>query len=176
MASLLPKGDASSVADLPARARAAVARGEWQHAYDLLTESDAQAPLNAADLALLAEMAYAAGHFDETIAAWERAYRQNLRTGDRLAAAEAAVRVAMHVLFDSALMAPVRAWATRVEQLLAGEDESPVHAWLAVVRNYERLLSGDFQQARVWARRAIETGARCAPAAAATVSPRCKTD
>ena len=167
MASLLPKGDAFSVADLPARARAAVARGEWQHAYDLLTESDAQAPLNAADLALLAEMAYAAGHFDETIAAWERAYRQNLRTGDRLAAAEAAVRVAMHLLFDSALMAPVRAWATRVEQLLAGEDESPVHAWLAVVRNYERLLSGDFQQARVWARRAIETGARCAPAAAA---------
>jgi tetratricopeptide (TPR) repeat protein len=36
-----------------------------------------------------------------------------------------------------------------------------------VVRNYERLLSGDIPQARLWARRAIETGTRCAPAAAA---------
>lgn len=167
MASLLPNSDASSVADLPARARAAVARGEWQQAYDLLAESDARAPLNAADMALLADMAYAAGHFDKTIAAWERAYRQNLRAGDRLAAAEAAVRVAMHLLFDSALMSPVRAWAKRVEQLLEGEDETPVHAWLAVVRNYERLLSGDFRQARSSARRAIEAGERCEPAAAA---------
>ena len=64
-------------------------------------------------------------------------------------------------------MAPVRGWANRVEQLLEGLDETPVHAWLAVVRNYERLLSGDFQEARRWARRAIDTGTKCAPAAAA---------
>ena len=35
------------------------------------------------------------------------------------------------------------------------------------MRGYERLLSGDFPSARRWARRAIEVGARCAPAAAA---------
>ena len=45
--------------------------------------------------------------------------------------------------------------------------ETPVHAWLAVVRSYERLLSGDFQRARHWARHAIEVGATCDPAAAA---------
>ena len=45
--------------------------------------------------------------------------------------------------------------------------ETPVHAWLAVVRNYERLLSGDFQSARQWARHAIEVGTKCDPAAAA---------
>jgi tetratricopeptide (TPR) repeat protein len=42
-----------------------------------------------------------------------------------------------------------------------------VHAWLAVVRNYERLLSGDFASARQWARRAIEAGTDRDPAAAA---------
>ncbi|MEX2159918.1 MAG: transcriptional regulator [Dehalococcoidia bacterium] len=133
----------------------------------MLIETDARSPLSTPDLALLADMAYAAGHLDVTIATWERAYGQSVRVGDRLAAAGAAVRVAMHLLFDTALMAPVRGWTKRVEQLLEGLDETPVHAWLAVVRNYERLLSGDFEEARKWARRAIETGTNCAPAAAA---------
>ena len=149
------------------RARRAASRGEWQQAYDLLTETDARSPLIATDLAILADAAYAVGCFDVTIAAWERACGQSLRAGDRLAAAGAAVRVAMHLLFDTALMAPVRGWAKRVEQLLEGLDETPVHAWLAVVRNYERLLSGDFEEARRWARQAIDTGTRFAPAAAA---------
>ena len=148
-------------------ARDAVSRGDWQQAYDLLVEADARSPLTAPDLALLADMAYAAGHLDVTIAAWERAYAQGLAAGDRLAAAGAAVKVALHFILDTALMAPVRGWARRCEQLLEGLDETPVHAWLAVIRNYERLLSGDFEEARVWARRAIDTGAKCAPAAAA---------
>src|SRR5258708_32731069 len=158
--------DASASEALLARARSAVSRGEWQQAYDLLVETDAQSPLSAPDLALLADMAYAAGHLDVTIAAWERAYGQSVRAGDRLAAAGAAVRVAMHLLFDTALMAPVRGWTKRVEQLLEGVDETPIHAWLAVVRNYERLLSGYFHAALKGARRAIDTGTKRAPAAA----------
>ena len=103
-----------------------------------------------------------------TIEAWERLYRASVQAGDRLAAAGAAVRVAMHLLFDTALLAPVRGWLTRAERLLEGvRDDTPVHAWLAVVRNYERLLSGDFASARQWAQRAIETGTECEPAAAA---------
>ena len=38
----------------------------------------------------------------------------------------------------------------------AGRDAR--HAWLAVVRNYERMLTGDLTGAREWARRAIEIG------------------
>jgi hypothetical protein len=160
--------DGSSGEALLGRARDSVSRGEWPQAYDLLIEADAQSPLTAPDLALLADMAYAVGHVDVTIATWERAYAQSMAAGDRLAAAGAAVRVAMHLLLDTALMAPLRGWARRVEHLLEGQDEAPVHAWLAVVRNYERLLSGDFHEARLWARRAIDIGTRCgAPAAAA---------
>ena len=64
-------------------------------------------------------------------------------------------------------MAPVRGWIKRAERLLEGHEETPVHAWLAVVQSYERLLSGDFQRARHWARHAIAVGATCDPAAAA---------
>ena len=149
------------------QARDAAERGEWQHAHDLLVEADACTPLRRSDLPLLADVGYAAGRLDVTIDAWERAHAQSVRAGDHLSAAEAAVRVALHLLIDTALVAPVRGWIRRAERLLEGDDETPVHAWLAVVRNYERLLSGDFQSARQWARRAIEIGTRCDPAAAA---------
>ena len=150
------------------RARAAAATGDWQGAYELLSEVDARTALVGPDLALLAGAAYAAGHLDVTIEAWERVHRANVQAGDRLAAAGAAVRVAMHLLFDMALMAPVRAWLTRADRLLEDHrEDTSIHAWLAVVRNYERLLSGDFENARHWARRAIEAGTGRDPAAAA---------
>ena len=154
------------------RARDAAGRGEWQQAHGLLTEADARASLSGPDLPFLADMAYAVGRLDETISAWERAHALSMREGDQLSAAGAAVRVALHLLFDTALMAPVRGWMKRAERLLEGLDglhgtQTPVHAWLAVVRNYERLLSGDFQSARRWARQAIEIGTACVPAAAA---------
>ena len=149
------------------RAREAAGRGDWQQAHDFLVEADTSSPLSGPDLAFFAEVAYAAGHLDVTIDVWERAYAQSLHAGDHLAAAGAAVRVAMHVLFDTAMMAPVRGWLSRAERLLEGQVKTPVHAWLAVVRSYERLLSGDFQSARQWARQAIDVGTKCNPAAAA---------
>ena len=149
------------------RARDAAAQGAWEQAFDLLMEADAAGPLGPADLPLFGEVAYAAGHLDVTIEAWERTHVACLEAGDHVAAAGAAVRVAMHVLFDTALMAPVRGWLARAERLLEGEVETPAHAWLAVVRSYERMLTGDAPGAREWARRAIEVGATCDPAACA---------
>jgi len=148
------------------RARTAADRGDWRQAYGLLTEADASSPLDGPGLALLAGVAYAAGHLDVTIEAWERAHAASLQAGDNLAAAGAAVRVAMHLLFDTALLAPVRGWLTRAERLLGGHPLTPVHAWLAVVRNYERLLSGDIDTARHWAQKAVNIGAGRDPAAA----------
>ena len=159
-------GDASR-ATLLQQAHAATACGDSQRAYDLLTEADASGLLDGPSLGLLAEAAYAAGHLDVTIEAWERAHAASIGAGDQLSAAGAAVRVALHLLFDTALMAPVRGWIKRAERHLEGLDETPVHAWLAVARNYERMLTGDFHEARQWARRAIELGMRHDPAAAA---------
>ena len=149
------------------RARGAAARGDWQEAYDLLMAADSGGLLNPPDLPLLADVAYAVGHLDVTFEAWERAYGECVRAGDAVAAAGAAARVAMHLLIDTALMAPVRGWLTRAERLLVGQGETPVHAWVAVVRSYERLLLGDLSKAREWARQAIAVGSNHAPAAAA---------
>ncbi len=150
------------------RARSAAATGAWEDAYQLLVEVDAKTALEGPDLPLLAGAAYAAGHLDVTIETWERVHGASVQAGDHLAAAGAAVRVAMHLLFDTALLAPVRAWLARADRLLGDhQDDTPVHAWLAVVRNYERLLSGDFESARHWARRAVEAGTGRDPAAAA---------
>src|SRR5919112_6160404 len=147
--------------------REAAARGEWEEAFELLMTADADGLAGPADLALLGEVAYAAGHLDVTIEAWERTHAASLQAGDPLAAAGAAVRVAMHLLLDTALMAPVRGWLARAERLLEGQDETPAHAWYAALRTYERMLTGDLDSARRSARRAIEVGSRCEPAACA---------
>jgi tetratricopeptide (TPR) repeat protein len=149
------------------RARDAAARGDWEAAFELFTKADADGVAGPADLAVLAEVAYAAGHLDVTIEAWERAYALCVEAGDSEAAAGAAVRVAMHLLFDSALMAPVRGWLARAERLLEDGVGTPASAWHAAVRAYERMLTGDLVNARPWARRAIELGSKHEPAACA---------
>jgi tetratricopeptide (TPR) repeat protein len=154
-------------AKLLERANTAASRSEWRTAYELLRQADAAGLLGAADLPRLADAAYAAGHLDVTIEVWERAHAAYVRTGEPVAAAGAAARVAMHLLFDTALMAPVRGWLLRSERLLDGLEETPVHAWIAVLRSYERLLVGDLEGARAWAARATDIGSRCDPAAAA---------
>jgi tetratricopeptide (TPR) repeat protein len=149
------------------RAHSAAGRGGWQEAFDLLMEADADGLLASTDLPVLGEIAYAAGHLDVTIDAWERAHAACMQAGDPIAAAGAAVRVAMHLLFDTALMAPVRGWLARAERLLDGRGETSAHAWFAVVRSYERMLTGDLPGARQWTRQAVEVGSMCDPAAAA---------
>jgi tetratricopeptide (TPR) repeat protein len=148
--------------------RDAVERCDWEAAYRALRDADAQRGSTFDELALLAEVAYAAGELDATIDAWERAHAQSLAADDHTSAAVAATRIAMHLMMDTGLMAPVRAWIKRAERLLHGEQEAPVHAWLAVARTYERLLSGDFRAAEHRARQAASIGAaQNAPAPAA---------
>jgi tetratricopeptide (TPR) repeat protein len=149
------------------RARDAAAGGDQRAAFELFMQADALGLAGPGDLAVLAEVAYAAGQLEVTIEAWERAYALCLQAGEKDAAAAAAVRLAMHLLFDTALMAPVRGWLGRAERLLEGRGETSAHAWLAVVRAYERMLTGDLAAARPWARRAIELGSEREPAACA---------
>jgi tetratricopeptide (TPR) repeat protein len=155
--------------DVVESAHAAAARGAWQEAFELFAGADERGLLGVADLPVFAGVAYGAGHLDLTVETWERAYAELLAVGETVGAAGAAVRVAMHLLFDTALMGPVRGWLARADQLLASqtEAETPVHAWLAVVRTYERMLIGDLEAARSTARIAVDVGSRCDPAAAA---------
>lgn len=154
-------------ADPLAHGRTAAAEGRWPEAFELLDEAAGDQVLGPADLALLAEVAYVTGHLDVTIESWERAHAACREAGEDVAAAGAAVRLAMHLLFDTALMAPVRGWLSRAERLLEGEEESAANAWFAVVRCYERMLTGDQAGARPWAQQAVAVGSRWDAAAAA---------
>lgn len=157
----------SNAGGLIDRAVDAASRGAWRDAFDLFTEADASGLVTTADLPMFGNVAYAAGHLDKTVEVWERAYAELNAAGQSVPAAGAAVRVAMHLLFDTALMAPVRGWLARAERLLDDGDETPAHAWLEVVRSYERLLIGDRELSLACARRATEIGSKCDPAAAA---------
>ncbi|MFI1285594.1 transcriptional regulator [Streptomyces sp. NPDC020858] len=158
---------ASGEATALERAHTAAACGAWADAYAGYLAAREEGELGPADLADFAGVAYAAGHLDVTIETWERLHARLAELGEDNGAAGAAVRVAMHLLFDTALMAPVRGWLRRAERLLDPAAVTPAHAWFAVVRAFERLLGGDLDAAREWAAQAVEAGSRTDPAAAA---------
>jgi tetratricopeptide (TPR) repeat protein len=151
--------DATSTQTLLDAGREAADRCDWDAAYRSLGEADRVTRLGFDELALLAEVAYATGDLDATIDAWERAHADRIAADDLVSAAMAAARIAMHLMMDTGLMAPVRAWTKRADRLLEGQGVTPVHAWLAVAKTYERLLSGDFRTAGHWARQAAAIGA-----------------
>ncbi|CAN5487948.1 hypothetical protein BH20ACT2_BH20ACT2_07230 [soil metagenome] len=97
---------------------------------------------------------------------WERAHAACVAAGDPVAAGSAAVRIAMHLLFDTALMAPVRGWFAR-RAVARGPREDAGPRVVRDLRNYERMLAGDLVGAREWARRAVEIGATYDAAACA---------
>lgn len=122
-----------------------------------------------ADLMVLGESEYAAGHLDAAFEAWEKAHASYLRQGDNLAAASAAAKIAMHLIIDTGLLAPVRGWVKRAQSLVEGLGPTTVHAWIGAARAYERLFSGEFEEARNWADVAVEVGDQVGEPAAAAI-------
>jgi tetratricopeptide (TPR) repeat protein len=142
------------------RAREALANGDWSGAFTLLSTLEAERELTATELELLAFAAYGAGELEASLTAWEQLHAVHVASGDHLAAAGAAATLAMYLMMDTGLMAPVRGWLTRAERLLEGQDEHPVHALVAMVRTYERIMCGDLVAARRWSTRTVDVGER----------------
>lgn len=140
-------------------AHAAMARGDWHHALQLVAEIDT-ADSMAEVWEVRAHARYGAADFDGCLAAWEALHELRLAEGDDLEAARAAVMLAMFLLIDTGLMASVRGWLRRAERLLENHPDTPPLALVATVRSYERFLCGDTAAAREWSRAAIELGIR----------------
>ena len=139
--------------------RRAVDRGEWNDALDLLAECGESAT-SAEGLELRAGAEYGNGGFEASVSAWEDLHTLSLDNGDIAEAARAAAMVALFLMMDTGLMAPVRGWLRRAERLLEGHDEVPAHALIVVVRGYERFMCGDMDAARINSASAIELGRR----------------
>ncbi len=139
--------------------RSAVERGEWLRALELLDGLGEAGGVPAA-LELRAAAAYGCGRLEECVGAWEALHADALTAGDEEVAARAAAMVALHLMIDTGLMAPVRAWLRTADRLVVQRPDSPVHAMVAMVRTYERFMCGDMVRARTEAGRAIELGQR----------------
>lgn len=148
----------SAPPELLAPAREALADGDWPRALELLDEAGAEAT-GAEGLELRAQAAYGNGDFEAAVGALEDLYAL-LVDDDPVEAARAAAMAAMYLMMDTGLMAPVRGWLRRAEGLAAGHDDAPAHALIAMVRTYERFMSGDMVAARFESSRAIELGER----------------
>ena len=150
------------------RAGAALERGDWGTALELLRDLRARRSLSPGELDMLGRAAYGAGEFEAAITAWEQQCTECRLQGDDEGAAAAAATVAMYLMMDTGLMAPVRGWLARAEQLLGDGPESPTHALIAMAHTYERFMCGDTDRSARWAHLAIEIGDRQAvPLAAA---------
>ncbi|RLE24805.1 MAG: hypothetical protein DRJ50_04105 [Actinobacteria bacterium] len=139
--------------------RAATEQGDWGLALQLLSEIEA--PVDAAEaLELRAQATYGNGDFESSVAAWEELHTLQIEAGNPEDAALAASMVAMFLMMDTGLMAPVRGWLRRAELLLAESEVVPAHAIIAVVRGYERFMCGDMDAARQQSTLAIELGSQ----------------
>ncbi len=142
-----------------ASVRQAVDRGDWQLALDLIANAGSESD-GAEGLELRARAAYGNGDFEASVSAWEDLHALLIAQEDVAGAAMAASMVAMFLMMDTGLMAPVREWLRRAERLLEGHLEVPAHAVIAMVRAYERFMCGDMETAGESAARAIELGTR----------------
>ncbi|MDZ7676126.1 MAG: hypothetical protein U5K30_13790 [Acidimicrobiales bacterium] len=138
---------------------AAVDRGEWTRALELL-DALGDSARDPQGLELRASASYGAGQFEACVSAWEEHHSLSLATGDDIDAARAAAMIAMYLMIDTGLMAPVRGWLRTAERLASGDDDAPAHAMIAMVRTYERFMCGDMERSRAEAERAIELGER----------------
>ena len=139
--------------------RAALERGDWQLALELLAGVGPGAA-SAEGLELQARAAYGNGDFEAAVSAWERQHALLMTDGDAGGAAMAAAMVAMYLMMDTGLMAPVRGWLRRAERTLEGHGEAPASAIIAMTRGYERFMCGDMKAAGENAALAIELGSR----------------
>ncbi len=145
--------------DALSAAAEAVDAADWDRALGLLDASGAAAG-SAAGLELRAIAAYGFGDPEASIQAWEELYSLHVDGGETVAAARAAAMVAMYLMIDTGLMAPIRGWLRRAETMVDGAGETPVHAIVAMVRTYERLWCGDMVGAGANAGRSIDLGER----------------
>ena len=129
----------------------ALSRGAWEEALELLSGLDEDPEA----LEGLGTAHWWLDHADETLDARERAYRLYRERGDDLGAARVAGALAWDSVLFGGRTAVARGWLERGARLLSEAEPGPEHAWLAVRQAEVALASGELQDARQGALRAI---------------------
>jgi class 3 adenylate cyclase len=141
------------------RAREAVARSAWTEAYDLLSALDGERLAGPDELVDLARAAHWTGRMNETLATFERAYRDYLDAGQPLRAGIAALEL---VRWHRHKLQPAVAagWLRRAERLLGHEQDTVEFGYLQYRRGADALAKGDLEKALALTTEAEELGRR----------------
>jgi DNA-binding CsgD family transcriptional regulator len=143
-----------------AAAREAAHRGNWPEALALFTALPDGCPLTADDCAAWADAAWWLGRVDESVAAYDRAFRSYLEAGSPRSAAMTALGIAA-TFFLRGDAAAGSGWLGRAVDLVAELPECPEQAYLVYLTEVEGGLDGPDQDAVVAAaRRVREVGSR----------------
>ncbi len=139
--------------------RNAISRHAWTEAVEALTAVDRDGGLAPADLEMLGTASWWTGHPDESTVALERAFAGYADDGRNIDAARVALTLAYEAFRGLAI--PVAGgWLARAERLLAGEPESPSHAWLGVFHALGALMEGRIEEGIELADRAMDVARR----------------
>jgi LuxR family transcriptional regulator, maltose regulon positive regulatory protein len=141
-----------------AAGNAALARGEWEAAYQtfeaVLRIEDRPDALEGLGLA-----AWWLDRADMVFDARERAYRGYRECGDPLGAARMAIWLAWDTAAFRGEQAVANGWLQRARRLLEGQADAPEHAWLASRAGIWALLDdGDPHEALLLAAEAVRVG------------------
>lgn len=134
-------------------------KNRWADAVAAFAQADAAVPLGPRDLEQWAYAAQCAARSDEAIQPLERAVSAYTGSGDRLAAARAAITLA-HIQFEHRETAVAKGWHKRAATLLEGLPESREHGlneWLA---SRFAATDGDLEAAEAHGESACEIGRR----------------
>ena len=152
-----------AASDPVAAGRDALARHNWQKAFDLLSGADRDGNLSGADLEALAEASFFAGHSDREIEIKERAFKAHLADQDEVRAAYVAMRLARDYWFTGK-NSIASAWGRRGEKLLEGKPETYAHGYLALGKSELASSIGNIDEALELAEQAVEIASRAAQA------------
>ena len=152
-------------------ARKASADRRWPDAFEALSQIDAQSPLTAPDLELLAAAAFLCGNGEECRQAWLRAYQLYVNKGEFRRAARCAARIgfvqlglgeiAQAVGCLPASMSSCAAWVAQGSALLEGEGDCAERGFLLLPLAFEQLvMESNPNAAARTAAQAAESGRR----------------
>ena len=142
------------------RGRESYSRRAWIGAHRSLSHADRVAPLEAADIELLATSASMIGHDDECLRFLERAHHAYLDTGEVMRAVRCAFWMGMNLALRGE-MGRATGWLGRAQRLLEREERDCVErGYLLVPVMLRHEATGDWEAAYATAAEAAELGER----------------
>ena len=129
------------------RGREAYTRRSWRDAHESLSAADRAAPLEPADLELLATSAFMLGRDHEYVDTLERAHDAYLQRGELLRAFRCAFWCGM-ILMTRGEVGPGSAWIGRAQRLCEGQpDDSVERGYLLMPLVFKHEAAGEFEAA-----------------------------